>query len=112
MAATDVMAGPFTAMSNSGSIVRAIAYGRPIVASDLPAARDINERLPCLLLFNVGDPLDLAAKVEELLEDERKREEAIAGVRAYAEDWPVARAAADTLVVYQDLHQASRTKHL
>ncbi len=112
MAATDVMAGPFTAMSNSGSIVRAIAYGRPIVASDLPAARDINERLPCLLLFNVGDPLDLAAKVEELLEDERKREEAIAGVRAYAEDWPVARAAADTLVVYQDLHQASRTERL
>ena len=109
MAATDVIAAPFTAISSSWSIMHSMAYGNPVVASDLPATREINERLPCLLLFNVGDPLDLAAKINQLLEDERKRADAMAAVHSYAETWSVARSAADTLAIYEDF--APRTKH-
>lgn len=100
MAATDVIAAPFTEMGNSGSIMRSIAYGKPIVASDLPASREINERLPCLDLFRAGDPYDLAARINGILEN---NEEAVKAVQAYAREFTVARSAEQTLAVYQEL---------
>ena len=103
MAATDVIAAPFTEMSNSGSIMRSIAYGKPIVASDLPATREINERLQCLVLSEVGDSTDLAAKVRRLLEDETMRRSAVEAVHAYAREFPVARSAEETFQIYQEL---------
>jgi len=103
MAAADVVAAPSIEISSSWSLMHAMAYGKPIVASDLPATREINARLPCLSLFKVADPLDLAEKVRELLEDERKLEAAAAAVRSYAQEWSVALAAAETLAIYEEL---------
>ena len=100
MAATDVIAAPFTEMSNSGSIMRAIAYGKPIVASDLPATREINERLPCLILAQAGDPCDFAARISDVLANDR---EAVKAVQAYADEFTVARSAEETLAIYQEL---------
>jgi glycosyltransferase involved in cell wall biosynthesis len=100
MAATDVIAAPFTEMSNSGSIMRSIAYGKPIVASDLPATREINERLPCLVLARAGDPQDLASGIRGLLDDPRN---AVEAVQAYAREFTVARAADEILQIYQEL---------
>ena len=102
MAATDVIAAPFTAMSSSWSMMHAMAYRKPIVASDLPPAREINERSPCLILFDSGDAGDLAAKVTGLLEDEAELRRAVAAVDSYAETWTAARAAAETASVYKE----------
>ena len=103
MAATDVIAAPFTYMSNSSSIMRSIAYGKPIAASDLPATREINERLPCLTLFEVSNPKDLADKVLDLLEDERKMADAVTAVRAYADTFTIGKSAAETIAVYEEI---------
>ena len=100
MAATDVIAAPFTEMSNSGSVMRSIAYGKPIVASDLPATREINERLPCLILTRAGDPQDLAAAIRGLLDDPRN---AVEAVQAYAREFTVARSADEIFRIYQEL---------
>lgn len=100
MAATDVIAAPFTEMSNSASIVWSIAYGKPIVASDLPATREINERLECLMLFEAGDPHGLASRISDLLQNDRH---AVEAVRAYAREFTVARSADETFQIYQEL---------
>ena len=100
MAATDVIAAPFTEMSNSGSIMRSIAYAKPIVASDLPATREINERLPCLVLARAGDPQDLASGIRGLLDDPRN---AVEAVQAYAREFTVARSAEETVAIYKEL---------
>jgi glycosyltransferase involved in cell wall biosynthesis len=54
-------------------VVEALGCGCPVVASDLPAVRDILEDGRCGLLFRTGDSADLAEKVCELLASERLR---------------------------------------
>ena len=109
MTASDVVIAPSSGISNSGSILRAMAHGKPIVASDLPATREINARKECLTLATVGDPADLAEKTRELLENEWKRETAVAAIRSYAETYSVEWAAAQTLAVYKELFARRRT---
>lgn len=103
MAATDVILAPFTEISNSSSTMRSIAYEKPIIASDLPLMREINGRTPCLSLFRNGEPVDLAAKARALLDNENRLAEAAAVVRSYAKNHSVARAAAETISVYEEL---------
>ena len=59
--------------------------------------------MECLALATVGDPADLAEKTREFLENEWKRETAVAAVRSYAEMYSVEWAAAQTLAVYKEL---------
>lgn len=103
MAATDVVLAPFTAMSNSGSLLRAIAYEKPIVASDLPGTREINARRECLALVNPDDSGGLAEKVRALLDNEWMRKAAVSAVQSYAREFTVVNAAAETLAVYEEL---------
>jgi D-inositol-3-phosphate glycosyltransferase len=103
MAATDIVLAPFTDMSNSGSLLRAIAYQKPIVASDLPATREINARRQCLTLARAGDSCDLADKVRGLLDNEWMRTTAISAVGSYAAEFSIARIAEETLSVYEEL---------
>jgi glycosyltransferase involved in cell wall biosynthesis len=103
MAASDIVLAPFTSIGNSGSILRAIAYGKAIVASDLPAFREINARRECLMLARVGDASDLAGKVRYLLDNEWQRKTLSAGAETYAAKYAVARAADETFEVYKEL---------
>ena len=103
MAASDIVIAPYVDISSSGSILRAIAYGKPIVASDVPATREINERKECLALVPRKDPDALAAKITELLENQWMREALIQGAKAYAEKCGVEYTAAQTLAVYKEL---------
>jgi glycosyltransferase involved in cell wall biosynthesis len=103
MAATDVVLAPFTSMSNSGSLLRSIAYGKPIVASDLPATREINARGECLVLARPGDPADLASKVRCLLDDESMLTATVSAAESYAREFGVSRSAEETMSVYKEL---------
>ena len=103
MAASDIVLAPFTDMSNSGSLLRAIAYVKPIVASDLPATREINARRQCLTLASAGDSCDLAQKVRSLLENEWMRTTAVSALESYAAEFSIARIAEETLSVYEEL---------
>ncbi len=103
MAATDVVLAPFTDMSNSGSVLRSIAYARPIVASDLPGMRELYARRQCISLCKPGDADDLAEKSLAYLENEWMRKTAQSEAAAYARDYSVARAADETVEVYKEL---------
>jgi glycosyltransferase involved in cell wall biosynthesis len=103
MAATDVVISPFTSASNSGSILKSVACGKPVVASDLPLMQEINARTPCLTLCRPGNPEDLACKVNELLGDEERLRAARDASSAYARNWSVEWAAAETGKVYEEI---------
>ncbi len=103
MAATDIALAPFAEVSNPSSLLRVIAYRKPIIASDLPATREINARRECLVLARAGDPNDLADKVKDLLNNEWMRKTAISGVESYALQFTTERAAEETLAVYKEL---------
>jgi glycosyltransferase involved in cell wall biosynthesis len=67
---------PYTATAGASSVVhRAIAYGRPVVASDLPDFRLVAEEENLWLDFTPpGDPMALAGALIRVLEDAAHRE--------------------------------------
>jgi glycosyltransferase involved in cell wall biosynthesis len=103
MAATDLVIAPFTSMSNSGSILRSIAYRKPILASDLPWCHELNARCKGVSLFRAGDANDLARSIGEMLKDRRILTAASALCREYSEEWSVAKAAEATVEVYNEV---------
>jgi phosphatidylinositol alpha-mannosyltransferase len=68
MAASDLLLAPFHEVSGSASLALGQAYGRPILASDLPALRDSGAAL-----FPVGDAAALAREAARLLAQPEER---------------------------------------
>lgn len=98
MAASDLVLVPHTLATSSYSVMVALAYGKPVLASDLACFREIRERRPCVALFRKGDGLDYACRLRTLLEDQAYREELAEQARRFAVEntWPnVARQTAD-----------------
>jgi glycosyltransferase involved in cell wall biosynthesis len=74
-AESDLIVAPFRETTGSGSLVQALARGSPVLASDLPLNREINERVPdTLAFFATEDPVDCARQIERLLADPDRRE--------------------------------------
>ncbi len=77
MSSVDVYCAPNTGGESFGIVlVEAMAAGAAVVASDLPAFRDVassHNGEPCVFLHGVGDADDLADKVSELLENREER---------------------------------------
>lgn len=69
MEATDIVIVPHTRATGSYSVVFALAYAKPIVASDLACFQEIKARLPALRLHAAGDPDSLLTNLCELLDD-------------------------------------------
>jgi glycosyltransferase involved in cell wall biosynthesis len=71
---SDLIVAPFRLTSGSGSLVQALSRGAPVLASDLPLNREINDRVPGTLAFFASeDPLDCARQIESLLADADRR---------------------------------------
>jgi glycosyltransferase involved in cell wall biosynthesis len=70
----DLVVAPFRRTSGSGSLVQALSRGAPVLGSDLPLNREINDRVPDTLAFFASeDPLDCARQIELLLADADRR---------------------------------------
>jgi glycosyltransferase involved in cell wall biosynthesis len=69
------------------------ASGRVVVASDIPAAREVIADGETGVLFRMGDPRDLAAKLVALARDPERRARIGACSRAEAERWTTDHAA-------------------
>ncbi len=70
MAASDLILVPQTYAVSSYSVHLAIAYGKPIITSDLPPFRELNDRGAGIVLFKSGDSNDLYDKVSNLIWNE------------------------------------------
>jgi phosphatidylinositol alpha-mannosyltransferase len=98
----DVFCSPNTGGESFGIVTaEAMAAGLPIVASDIPAFRQVLRNGLAGELFAVGDPGGLARAVARLLDDPSRRAElSVAALDAVAEyDW--ARVARSVLSVYE-----------
>jgi glycosyltransferase involved in cell wall biosynthesis len=103
MAATDLVAAPFIEMSSSWSMMYAIAYGKPIIASNLPQNQELNSHAHCLVLFKAGSSRDFAQKLGEVIQDKSRLEALSTAARNYAATRTVVHAAKETLKVYEEL---------
>lgn len=101
MAATDVAITPFLQSSGSGSLTYLLAYGRPVVASDIAPNQEVARESPSsLALFRSGDSDDLAAQVLALLEDSARRASLQAAALAYAARHSYTQMARETVSIY------------
>ncbi|HZO86843.1 MAG TPA: glycosyltransferase [Chthonomonadaceae bacterium] len=102
MAATDVGLAPYMQTSGSGSLANLLAYGRAIVASDIPPHQEIVRKVPAsLALFRSGDTEDLAAKLLTALEDASCRAALQAAARAYADRYSYENMAREAVAIYR-----------
>ncbi len=88
----DVFCSPNTGGESFGIVTaEAMAAGVPIVASDIPAFRQVLRDGRAGELFGVGDPDDLARVTARLLDDPARRAElSVAALDAVADyDWDV-----------------------
>jgi phosphatidylinositol alpha-mannosyltransferase len=98
----DVFCSPNTGGESFGIVTaEAMAAGLPIVASDIPAFRQVLRGGRAGELFAVGDPADLARVLAGLLDDPARRAElSVAALDAVAGyDWN--KVARDVLSVYE-----------
>jgi phosphatidylinositol alpha-mannosyltransferase len=98
----DVFCSPNTGGESFGIVTaEAMAAGVPIVASDIPAFRQVLRNGRAGELFAVGDPADLARATARLLDDPARRAGlSVAALDAVADyDWGVV--ARDVLSVYE-----------
>jgi glycosyltransferase involved in cell wall biosynthesis len=72
LAAADVFAFPSLYEGLGGAVIEAMALGLPIVASDLPAVREIVEHGGNALLVRPGSPSQIVDATERLLDDLNK----------------------------------------
>jgi phosphatidylinositol alpha-mannosyltransferase len=98
----DVFCSPNTGGESFGIVTaEAMAAGLPIVASDIPAFRDVLRNGQAGELFATGDPDDLARVAARLLDDPARRAElSVAALDAVADyDWGIV--AQSVLSVYE-----------
>ena len=102
MQASDIILCPQEFGTGSYSVLVALPYGRPIIASDLPFFAALGED-DCLLTFKTGDAQDLAARINSVLGNQALREELSNGAVAYAREHTWHKIAEKTVKVYQEL---------
>lgn len=72
--AADALVYPYRAITTSGALMTGIVFGKPIVASDLPAFRELLEDGRSARLAPAGVPGALAAAITEVLLDPALRD--------------------------------------
>ena len=101
---SDLVVAPFRETTGSGSLVQALARGAPVLASDLPLNREINERVPDTLAFFASeDPVDCARQIERLLAAPDRRERLGRQALQYAATYSPANIARLHLDMYRDI---------
>ncbi len=85
--ASDVILAPFRFTSGSGSLVRALAQGSAVVASDLLLNLEIAERSPgSLCFFQTENPQDCARAIAEVLQNDSLRSNLKESAQKYAKN--------------------------
>lgn len=72
--ASDILVYPYKEVTTSGALMTALAYGKPIVATALPAFREVLQDGKTALLVNYGDVDGLAEALTKLIQDSKERE--------------------------------------
>jgi glycosyltransferase involved in cell wall biosynthesis len=101
MAASEIILVPHTEASGSYSVTVPLAYGKPILASDLDCFREIQQRSPCMRLFRSGDREHFAACLNALLRNPVGQAELAERALDYAREHSWRHVAQRTVEVYE-----------
>jgi len=88
-AAVDICVAPYTAdlgMSASGALMWALASGKPVVATKIPAFAEINEEYDCLHMASPDASREVAYRVRELMERGDLAQRLSANAREYCRE--------------------------
>lgn len=101
-AATDICLAPYidAHLAASGAITWALASGRPIIASKIPAFQEMCRKHPCMLLTTPGMADEIAWAVEKVAADDAFARRLVDAASRYVEDHSWQRAAAETESLY------------
>ncbi len=99
-----LVVAPFRETSGSATLAQAFARETPVLTSDLPLNRELNERVPgCVALFKSEDPQDCARAMAALLVDTAARHKLAQASGAYAKLFSGEKVAARHLQFYAKL---------
>lgn len=98
-ALAELILAPFLEMSASASLAHSLARGKAIIASDLPA----NRELGCVRLVPTGDAEALAAAIRALAESPSARSELREAALSYARQQSYGALAEETIRLYHQL---------
>jgi glycosyltransferase involved in cell wall biosynthesis len=101
MALSDLVLVPHTAANGSYSVMIALSYGKPVLASDLACFREICEQGGGVELFQAGDDRSLADRLSFLLASGGTRRALAEKAQEFARSHSWASVAEQTLRVYQ-----------
>ncbi len=104
MAATDAAIAPYEQTSGSGSIANLLAYGRPVIASDIDPHVEISEDLPSALrLFKEGSAESLSSQIDYVLNNEIVKEQLSTAALEYARRHSYEGMARETIAIYRKI---------
>ena len=81
LAVADVFAFPSIYEGLGGSLLEAMAMDVPVVASDVPAIREVLADGSCGLLVPPADPVAISSAIHRLLSDDQLRDELVSAAR-------------------------------
>jgi glycosyltransferase involved in cell wall biosynthesis len=104
LAASDVFVFPSLFEGLGGAVIEAMALGLPVVASDIPALREVVESGRSGDLVPVGDAAALAERLDALLTDApRRRAYGRRGMELFHERFQIGRSAERMIELYRSL---------
>jgi len=99
-ACMDIFVYPSRFATESGALIKALSYGRCVIARNLPPFKE-KEKQRALITFK--DKKDLARKIKRLLNSEKERSRLQKGARAYVESVSWDKIAKLHLELYEEL---------
>lgn len=103
MGLTDLVLVPHTAANGSYSVMYALSYGKPVLASDLACFRELHDQGAGVELFEAGDEQNLAERAGFLLASASSRAKLGTAASSFAEERSWARVAAKTRNIYEEV---------
>ncbi|MEF7616509.1 glycosyltransferase family 4 protein [Aquincola sp. MAHUQ-54] len=84
----DLIALPYLKIYQSGVVLMAMSYGRPVLVSDIPGMLEVVEDNVSGLVFRSGDPIDMSRRISQAVESRALLDRvAEGGARRVAEDY-------------------------
>jgi glycosyltransferase involved in cell wall biosynthesis len=111
LAASDLFVLPSLIEGMAGVVIEAMALGVPVVASDLPAVREVVEAGPSAFLTPPGDSAALAVAIDRLLDDpEMARTFGERGRKTFEGRFTLDRSVARFVDLYREVASMGRSK--
>ena len=109
----DILVYPYSDVTTSGALMTGIGYGKPIIATDLTAFKQVLKHEMNALLAPYGDVAEWASALIKLTSDSHLRARLVQGVQdthALTPSWT--EIASETCRVYEQLVRSRRQSHI